>query len=262
MTRLDWDAVGSRFYEAGIDRGVLFVDGYPGVPWSGLTSVNESPSGGDPQSFYIDGVKYLMISAPEEFEGTITAYTYPNEFSECNGDDQPRSGLFLTHQRRKTFGMSYRTKIGNDLDGSYGYKIHIIYNAIASPSERSNETLKDNVDPDDFSWKITCKAPVMDGYRRTSHIIVDSRSTDPSVLAEIEDILYGTDEDQSRIPTLDEIIAAYDTISTLTVVDNGDGTWTATAPYDVIRMIDDDVFEITAATAIFIDEDTYTLSSE
>lgn len=262
MTRLDWNSIGARLYETGVDRGVLFVDGYPGVPWNGLTSVNESPSGGDPKTFYIDGVKYLMISAPEEFEGTITAFTYPDEFSQCNGDVQPRSGLFLTHQRRKTFGFSYRTKIGNDLTGSYGYKIHLIYNALASPSERSNETLKDSTDPDDFSWKITCIPPTMDGYRRTSHIILDSRTTDPSVLSEIEDILYGTDEDQSRMPTLEEVIAAYDTISTLVVVDNGDGTWTATAPYDVIRMIDADTFSITAPTAIFIDDDTYTLSSE
>lgn len=261
MTRLGWDAVGGRLYEVGIDRGVLFVDGFPGVPWNGLTSVNETPSGGDSKPFYIDGVKYLMLSAPEEYEGTITAFTYPDEFSQCNGDVQPRSGLFLTHQRRNSFGLSYRTKIGSDLDGSYGYKIHIIYNAVASPSERSNETLKDTTDPDDFSWKIACKPPVMDGYRRTAHIIIDSRSTDPSVLAEIEDILYGTEEDQSRLPTLDEVIAAYDTISTLTVVDNGDGTWTATAPYDVIRFIDDDIFEITAPTAVFIDENTYTLSS-
>lgn len=261
MTRLGWNSVGTRFYEAGIDRGVLFVDGYPGVPWNGLTSVSESPSGGDQKSFYIDGVKYLMFPAPEEFEGTITAFTYPDEFSQCNGDVQPRSGLFLTNQRRKTFSFSYRTKIGNDLNGSYGYKIHIIYSALASPSERSNETLKDTTDPDDFSWKISCKPPVMDGYRRTSHVIIDSRSTDASVLSEIEDILYGTEEEQSRLPTFDEVIAAYDTISTLTVVDNGDGTWTATAPYDVIRMIDDDIFEITAPTAIFIDDDTYTLSS-
>jgi hypothetical protein len=262
VTRLDWNAVGSRFYETGVDRGVLYVDGYPGVPWNGLTSVNESPSGGDPKSFYLDGVKYLTIPSTEEFEGTITAYTYPNEFSQCNGDSQPRSGLFLTHQRRKSFGFSYRTLIGNDQSGSYGYKIHVVYNALVSPTERSNESLKDTIDPDDFSWKFTCKPPVMDGYRPTAHIVIDSRSTDPSALSEIENILYGTDEDQSRIPTLDEIVAAYDTISTLTIVDNGDGTWTATAPYDVIRLLSDDQFEITSPTAIFIDADTYNISSE
>lgn len=261
MTKLSWGAVGSHFYEAGVDRGVLYVDGYPGVPWNGLTSVSESPSGGDPKSFYVDGVKYLAVPSPEEFEGTITAFTYPDEFVQCDGDSQPRSGLFLTHQRRKSFCLSYRTLIGNDTSQALGYKLHIIYNALASPSERSNETLKDSTDPTDFSWKITCKPPAMAGYRPTSHIVIDSRNTDPSVLSAVEDILYGTDEDQSRIPTLDEIIAAYDTISTLIVIDNGDGTWTATAPYDVIRMVDDSTFEITAATAVFIDATSYTISS-
>jgi hypothetical protein len=262
MTRLDWNTVGSRFYEAGVDRGVLYVDGYPGVPWNGLTSVEESPSGGESKSFYIDGVKYMAVPSLEEFEGTITAFTYPDEFARCDGTVEPRSGLFLTHQRRKSFGLSYRTMIGNDHTDSYGYKLHIIYNALTSPTQRSNQSLKDSSDPNDFSWKITCKPPPMAGYRPTSHVVIDSRDTDPSVLAAIEDILYGSDEDLARIPTLDEVVAAYDTISTLTVIDNGDGTWTATAPFDVIRMLDDTTFEITAATAIFIDEDTYTLSSE
>lgn len=262
MARLDWNAVGSRFYEAGVDRGVLYVDGYPGVPWNGLTSVNESPSGGDSKSFYIDGVKYLAVSSPEEFEATLTAFTYPDEFAQCDGNSEPRSGMFLTHQRRKMFGLAYRTMIGSDQTDSLGYKLHIVYNALASPSERSNETLKDQTDPNDFSWKITCKPPAMAGYKPTAHVVIDSRQTDPSVISVIEDILYGTDEDQARIPTFDDLIAAYDTISTLTVIDNGDGTWTATAPFDVIRMLDDEIFEITAPTAVFIDEDTYTLSSE
>lgn len=262
MARLGWNAPGSRFYEAGVDRGVLYVDGYPGVPWNGLTSVNESPSGGDPKSFYIDGVKYLAVPSPEEFEGTITAFTYPDEFTLCNGMNQIRSGLFLTHQRRRPFSLSYRTMIGSDTDDSAGYKLHIVYNALASPSDRSNGTLTDQTEPDDFSWKITCRPPAMDGYRPTSHVVLDTRTTDPSVISAVEDILYGTDEDQARLPSLDDLIAAYDTISTLTVVDNGDGTWTATAPFDVIRMLDDETFEITAPTAVFIDEETYTLSSE
>lgn len=261
MTRLDWNAPGSRFYEAGVDRGVLFVEGSAGVPWNGLTSVNESPSGGDPKSFYVDGVKYLVLSSAEEYEGTITAYTYPDEFEPCNGNVEPRSGMFLAHQPRKSFSMSYRTMVGNDLSESAGYKIHIIYNALASPSERENGTITDNTDPNDFSWKITCKPPPMHGYRPTAHVVFDSRTTDPSVMGIIEDILYGSDEDLSRLPTFDELLAAYDTISTLVVVDNGDGTWTATAPFDVIRMLDDETFEITAPTAIPVDTETYTISS-
>lgn len=261
MTRLVWNTPGSRLYEVGIDMGVLYVDGYPGVSWNGLTSVNESPSGGDPQPFYIDGIKYLAIPSPEEFEGTITAFTYPDEFSSCNGEAQPRSGLFLSHQKKKSFGLAYRTLIGSDQTSSLGYKLHIVYNAMVSPSERANETLKETTDPNDFSWKITCKPPAMSGYRPTSHVVIDSRSTDPSVLSTIEDILYGTDDDQPRLPSLEELIEAYDEISTLTIIDNGDGTWTATAPFDVIRMLDGETFSITAATASFIDEDTYTISS-
>lgn len=262
MARLDWNASGTRFYETGVDRGVLYVDGYPGVPWNGLTSVSESPSGGEPKSFYIDGVKYLAVPSPEEFEATISAFTYPDEFEQCNGNVQPRSGLFLSHQRRKSFNFSYRTMIGNDLSDSAGYKIHIVYNALASPSERANDSVKEQTDPNDFSWKIVCRPPLMPGYKPTSHVVIDTRSTDPSVVSTVEDILYGTDEAQARIPTLAELIAAYDTISSLTVIDNGDGTWTATAPFDVIRMLDDDIFEITSANANFIDDSTYTISSE
>jgi hypothetical protein len=262
MPRLGWDAVGTRFYEAGVDRGVLYVAGQPGVVWNGLTSVNESPSGGDPRPYYIDGVKYLNLSAPEEFEATITAFTYPDEFEACDGSVQPRQGMFLTHQRRKSFGFSYRSMIGNDLGDNFGYKLHIVYNALASPTDRNHGSLKEQNDPDDFSWKITTKPPATEGYKRTGHIVIDSRTTDATVLSQIEDILYGTDSDSARIPTFDELISVYDTVSNMTVVDNGDGTFTVTASYDVIRMLDDETFEITSNNAVFIDDETYTLSSD
>lgn len=262
MPRLDWDIPGTRFYEAGVDRGVLYVEGQPGVVWNGLTSVNETPSGGESKPYYLDGVKYLNVSAPEEFEATITAFTYPTEFEVCDGSTQPRRGLFLTHQRRKSFGFSYRSMIGNDQSENLGYKLHIVYNALTSPTDRDHGTLKDQNDPDDFSWKITCKPPAMSGYKRTAHVVVDSRDTDATVLSAIEDILYGTDVDVARIPTFDELIAVYDTVSTMTVTDNGDGTFTVDAPYDVIRMLDDDTFEITSNNAIFVDDATYTLSSD
>lgn len=262
MARLDWNAAGTRFYEAGVDRGVLYINGQAGVAWNGLTSVSESSSGGEAQSYYIDGVKYANIPSSEEYEATITAFTYPDEFLQCEGFVQPRSGLFLTRQRRKSFGLSYRTKIGNDLEDEYGYKIHVVYNALAAPTERANSTLGESTDPSDFSWKITTRAPAMSGYKRTAHVVIDSRHTDPVVLSLIEDILYGNDEESSRLPTFAELLEAFDTISSLTVVDNGDGTWTATAPYEVIRMLDDTTFEITSPTAVFIDEDSYTLSSE
>lgn len=262
MTRLDWNATGTRFYEAGVDRGVLYVDGQPGIAWNGLTSIDENPSGGEGRSFYIDGVKYLNTSGFEEFQATITAFTYPDVFAQCDGSVQPRSGLFLTQQRRKSFGLSYRTKIGNDQSEDHAYKIHIIYNALAAPSGRSNATIDGSTEPTDFTWEITTRPPAISGYKRTAHVVIDSRTTDPVVLSIVEDILYGTETASPSLPSFADLIAAYDTISTLTVVDNGDGTWTATAPYDVIRMLDDTTFEITAPTAIFIDEDSYTLSSE
>lgn len=262
MPRLEWNAAGSRFYEAGVDRGVLYVDGQAGVPWNGLTAVNENASGGDAQAFYIDGVKYLNRSSDREFEATITAFTYPDEFGVCDGTVEARSGLFITNQRRKSFGLSYRTMIGNDQTEQYGYKIHIIYNALAAPSDVDNKTATDRTEVNEFSWQITTKPPAMSGYKPTSHIVIDSRTTDPSVLELIEDILYGNDEDSARIPSLAELIGVYDTISTMTVTDNGDGTFTVDAPFDVIRMLDEETFEITSNNAVFIDEDTYTLSSE
>lgn len=262
MSRLAWGATGARFYETGVDRGVLYINEQAGVPWNGLTSVDESSSGGEPKAYYIDGVKYANIPSSEEYEATISAFTYPDEFIQCEGYVQPRSGLYFTRQRRKSFGFSYRTKIGNDLTDDLGYKIHIVYNALASPTERSNSSIGDSLEPNDFNWNITTRAPVMSGYKRTAHIVIDSRTTDPVVLSLIEDILYGNDVTSSRLPTPVELIEAFDVISSLTVVDNGDGTWTATAPYDVIRMLNDTTFEITASTAVFIDDDSYTLSSE
>ena len=261
MSKITWGDPGTRRYEAGIDRGVVYVANQPGVPWIGLTSISENPSGGDPKSYYVDGVKYLNVSAPEEFEATITAFTYPNEFEECDGSHQPRTGLLVTGQRRKSFGLTYRTRIGTDLDEEHAHKIHLVYNAMVSPTTRSRKTISDTTGVDDFSWKIVACPPPVTGYIPTSHFIVDTRYTDPSVVELIENKLYGTDTDDPALPTVEELFGYYDTINGLVIVDNGDGTWTATAPNDVIRMLDDTTFEITAATATFIDSDSYTISS-
>lgn len=261
MPKLAWGAAGSRFYEAGIDRGVLYVGDLAGVAWNGLTGVDETSSGGDSKPFYIDGIKYLNVPAAEEFEATITAFTYPDEFAHCDGTFQPRPGMFITQQRRQSFGLSYRTKVGNDVTDDLGYKIHLVYNALASPTSRSNKTLGESNDPTDFSWSITTRPPAITAYKPMAHVVIDSRSTDPSILSLVEDVLYGTDTDPARIPAFAELIDIFDTISSLTIVDNGDGTWTATAPFDVIRMLDSTTFAITASTAVFIDDDSYTISS-
>lgn len=210
MARLSWDSVGKRFYEAGVDRGVLYVDTLPGVAWTGLISVSESPVGGEPKPYYIDGIKYLNISSVEEFAATISAFGSPPEFAQCDGIAAIQNGLFVTQQPRKQFGLSYRTKIGNDVDGpKYGYKIHLVYNALASPSSRDNRSIGQSAEASTFSWSITTLPPEITGYRPTAHLVIDSRYTSSVVLAFVEDILYGTEGVAPRLPDPDELITIF-----------------------------------------------------
>lgn len=210
MPRLTWNSIGDRFYEIGIDRGVLYTDGNPGVAWTGLISVSESPTGGEAKPYYIDGVKFLNVSSAEEFEATINAFYKPLEFGVCDGTASIQNGLFVTQQSRKQFGLSYRTKLGNDVAGSdHAYKIHLIYNALAAPSERNNSTMGDSVEPTSYSWPITTLPPSITGYKRTAHLVIDSRFTDPSLLTDVEDILYGDDVNPARQPSPDELITIF-----------------------------------------------------
>lgn len=260
MSRLTWGDPGQRVYEAGVDRGVLYVGTQPGVSWNGLISVTEHANGGGSKAYYYDGVKYLNTALPEEFDATIVAITYPNEFAQCDGTSQPRPGLYLTQQSRSSFGLSYRTKIGSDQQSDAGYKIHIVYNALAAPSDRVHASLSNTTDPLNFTWNLTTRAPEIPGFKPTAHVVIDSRKTDPRILSTLEDILYGTDAVPARIPALDEIVAVYDA-PVLVVVDNGDGTFTVTGPDSAVSMIDDSIFQITWPTAVFIDDYTYTVSS-
>lgn len=206
MTRLVWGATGERFYEAGVDRGVLYVDQNPGVAWNGLTSVQENPNGGSPSPYYVDGYKYINVATASEFEATIEALSTPSEFGVCDGSHSLQNGLIVTHQVRKPFGFSYRTLVGNDTEEfDRGYKIHIVYNALASPSSRSYSSLNDSPQPSMLSWPITTVAPRFAGIRPTAHVIIDSRSTDPATLLEVEDILYGSDVLPARQPSLEEL---------------------------------------------------------
>ncbi|QAY17137.1 major tail protein [Streptomyces phage Madamato] len=261
MPRITWGASGSRSYESGVDRGVLYVDAQAGVAWSGLSSVDESPTGGQIKSYYIDGVKYLQTSGPEEYAATINAFTYPDEFGVCDGTAQVRPGLFLNHQRRKSFGFSYRTLIGTDLNPDQGYKIHIVYNALAEPAQRNYSSVSDSSEPVDFSWSITTKAPAVTGYKHSAHVVLDSRKTDPQVLKAVEDILYGSDAAMSRLPSFSELIDIFDALHVLTVTLNGDGTATIDGPDEAVRMLDANIFQIEWPTVSAIDENTYTISS-
>lgn len=204
MTRLAWGVVGERIYEAGVDHGVLYIDG-AGYAWSGLTAVNETQSGADLKEYYVDGVKYAQRLTPTEFQATIEAYTYPEEFAQCDGTKSLGNGLFATQQRRRPFGFSYRTKIGNDLVGiDYAYKIHLVYNALAAPSDKENAAIDDTAEPYNFSWKITTRAPVLD-FVPTAHFVIDSRTIPDGLLSYIEDVLYGSDVQAPRMPSAEEL---------------------------------------------------------
>ncbi len=262
MPRIAWDEVGQRYYEAGVDRGVLYVADLPGVSWNGLTSVSETPSGGEERSYYLDGIKHLSSSAAEEFVATIEAFTYPPEFEACDGSEEIFDGLFATQRPRKSFGLSYRTKIGNDVDGlEHGYKIHLVYNALAAPTNRGNSTIGDAIEPENFSWSISTRPITIPGYKPSSHFVIDSRRVDPLVLTDLENILYGSDVTTAHLPTQEELFNIFQAYSGFIVVDNGDGSFTVTAPDDVLVMLDATTFEITWPSAVYIDADSYTLSS-
>jgi hypothetical protein len=228
----------------------------------GLTSVDESPDGGENRSYYLDGVKYLQTAGPEEFRATINAYTYPDEFAECDGTANVRPGLSLGQQRRKHFGLSYRTKIGSDLTAEAGYKLHIVYNALAEPSQKSYNAVGENPEPMTFSWSIATRPPVMNGYKRSAHVVIDSRKTPPGTLKAVEDVLYGDDTHSPKIPTLAELIDIFDTPDfSLTVTMNPDGTYKIEGPDSVVQALTTSTYQIIWPTVVPVGDNTYSISS-
>jgi len=212
---LSWDAAGDRFYETGVDRGVLYLltaGAYDtGFAWNGLVNVSESPTGGEPTPLYADNIKYLNLLSVEEFGMTIEAFTYPDEFAVCDGSLAAVSGTFLHGQARATFGLSYRTLIGNDEDGNgHGYLLHLAYGLLASPSERAYATVNDSPEAITFSWDVTSTPVVTAGYEPVSLITIDSRTADPTALAALEVILYGDDvgPTQPLLPLPSAVITA------------------------------------------------------
>lgn len=212
MARIQWNAVGERFFEGGVDRGVLFVDGHSGVPWNGLISISEKTSGGRINSYYLDGIKYVHYSVLEEFSATIEAFTYPDLFGLCDGTKLIRNGLFVKNQPKKNFGLCYRTLMGNDAYGfDLGYKIHIVYNAIASATQRSNDTFSEALEPSNFTWDVETVAPTFRGANPSAHFIIDSTETPEPLLQKIEDILYGSSESAPRLPSAAELLFIFNT---------------------------------------------------
>lgn len=211
MPTLVWDETGERTYETGIRKGVLYPQAalgtYPaGVAWNGLVSVSESPSGAEPTPIYADDIKYLSLMSAEEFGATIEAYTYPKEFEACDGSASLTTGVVIGQQTRQTFGMCYRTALGNDIVGdAYGYKLHLIYGAMAAPSEKAYSTINDSPEAITFSWEVTTTPVAVTGFKPTASITIDSTKVDAEKLAALEVILYGADAVAARLPLPDEV---------------------------------------------------------
>lgn len=263
MATLVWDQVGKRVFQTGVDRGVLYLQDGSAVAWNGLTNIEES-SVSELKSFYLDGVKYLEVLSPGDFQGKLTALTYPDEFDSVNGIAHVAPGLSYYEQPPKSFGLSYRTRIGNDVDGTdYGYKIHILYNILANPESNSFGTFDDSgAQPIEFSWSLTGTPPKIGRFRPTVHVSVDSTKTSPEILQLLEDKLYGTEETSASLPTMQEIAEYFGYLGALIIVDHGDGTWSAVDESNTyITMLDSTTFSIDNVDAVYLDSDTYEVSS-
>lgn len=222
MARIAWDEMGKRLYETGVKNAVLYLQDEQGVyskgvAWNGITSVSESPSGAESTPLYADDTKYLELTSNEDFGCTIEAYTYPDEFAICDGSAELSEGIIIGQQARKPFGLSYRTTVGNDVKGTdYGYKLHLIYGCKAAPSERSYSTVNDSPEAITFSWEVTT-TPVtvstIDGkeFKPTSSLTIDSSKVDATKLKALEDILYGTEDKEAKLPLPNEIAELFNT---------------------------------------------------
>lgn len=218
MAKLTWDQTGSKFYETGVKNGVLYVQdangAYPaGVAWNGLISVTESPSGAEPTPLYADDTKYLNLISAEQFGATIEAYTYPDEFAVCDGSAALAEGVYIGQQTRSPFGLSYKTTLGNDTNGdAYGYKLHLIYGALAAPSEKAYQSINDSPEAITFSWEVATTAVAVTGKKPTASVVIDSTQADPTKLAALEAILYGDTDTAARLPLPDEIATLFATV--------------------------------------------------
>lgn len=235
MARLVFGKVGERFYETGVDRCVLYLQSstgeYPlGVAWNGITEIQQNPSGAESNKQYADNIDYLNLISKETFGGSIASFTQPDEWAQCDGSAEPVPGIRMGQQTRKSFGLSYRTLIGNDIDGTdFGYKIHLIWNAKATPSERSYATMNDSPEALNPSWTIDTTPVAVPGYKPTSHLEIDSTKVDAEKLAAFEDIILGSETSDPRLPTPAEVIAFFK--------DSPEPTPTPTPTYEVVTPV-------------------------
>jgi hypothetical protein len=261
MAVIKWDDISERTYQTGVDRGVLYPQDGPAVAWNGLVSIDES-SESDLKAYYLDGVKFLENLSPGEFQGRLKAITYPEEFDQIVGLAIVAPGFIVTEQPSKSFNLSYRTLVGNPIEGTdYGYKIHILYNLLAEPDTRSFSTLSEALSPTEFSWTLTGTPLKINKFRPTVHVVIDSRTTPNDIMTLLETRLYGSDTQPASVPSVMEVGEYFGYLGALLIIDNGDGTWTAFDESDTfITMLDDTTFQIDNADAV-IDGDSYTISS-
>lgn len=258
MSKLTWDNVGERRYETGVDHGVLYIPDNAGaytngVAWNGLTSVNETPSGAESNPQYADNMKYLNLKSAEEFGATIEALTYPDEFNQFDGLGTPVAGVTVGQQTRGTFGLSYRTKIGNDVMGDdFGYKLHLVYGCSANPTEKTYSTINDSPEAAAFSWEVTTVPVMVTGMKPTSILTIDSTQVDATALGNLEDFLYGTEGTDPSLPLPDAVIAIFS--GTLTLVTPTAPTFNGTT----------DVITIPTVTGVtyFIDGEALTAGAQ
>lgn len=262
MTALKWDEVGERRYEMGVDRGVLFLPGQPGVAWNGLTAVEDSTTP-EVQSFYMDGAKFLERHVLADYAGTLKALTYPDEFEVVLGIKTVHPGLVYYDQQPTPFNLCYRTKVGNDVDGDeHGYRIHILYNLMAVSDAETYSSMGESPQVSEFSWKLSGVPPRITGYRPSQHVAINSLETDPDRLAAIESLLYGTDTTDPTLPDFLVFSNLFDQYNSLIIIDNGDGTWTgADLLGNYIDITSPTEFSIHDADVVILDPDTYTIST-
>lgn len=259
---ISWDAVGDRRFETGIDRGVFYPPGGTPVAWNGLTSVTEK-AGAVRSAVYYEGSKVNDIVYPGDFQGALKAITYPEILDEYVGLAPMVDGFFVGDQMPKAFDICYRTLIGNDTEGiDHGYKIHLLYNITATPSDIDHSTMADQVSPIEFQWDISAVPEEVVGFRPSAHFVIDSTTLHPLLLSEIETILYGSDTVDPSIPPIDDLVEFMTSWLTLEIIDHGDGTWSAVTAYEgYITMVSDTEFQLHDVDAVYLDEDTYEVSS-
>lgn len=260
MSAITWDDIGSHVYESGVDHAVLYLPNGTAVPWNGITGITEKVDS-KVETVYFDGMKVNDLATVGDFSASISAYTYPDEFLEVEGLAQIGSGTYLAEQPPMSFGLAYRTKVGDDVEGlSAGYKLHVLYNLTAIPGDKSYKTISNSPSPVDFSWDVTAVPEEINGYRPSCHFIIDSRSVSSGILAQIEDALYGTVSTDPRLIPMDELVTIVTGEVTISIVDNGDGTWTATTSNSALIVLDGTdigLFTIYDATVVIVQYDAF-----